>query len=135
MNEFRNNYLDFDIKLENVKMPMFGQVLTLEQFVVIDTFDFWQTDKIYNHKEEALDYIDNLLNCKTKQECNFYRWCAKYGLREGSIVQFEDGKQGAILGKEFAEGCLKYNPIKKDGTVSKLKRNLYGNIDYKVVKY
>lgn len=135
MNEFRNNYLGFDIKLENIKTTILGQEVMLDQFKVNDTFTFWQTEKIYNHKKEALDYIGNLLNCKTKQECYFYRWCAKYGLRKGSLIQFEDGKQGMILGKEFAEGCLKYSPIKKDGFVGKSKRNLYGNIKYKVVKY
>lgn len=95
----------------------------------------WQTNKVYNTKEQALDYIGNLLNCRTKQECNFYRWCAKNNLREGSLIEFEDRKQGVILGKEFAEGCLKYSPIKKDGTVGKSKRNLYGNLKYEVIKY
>lgn len=135
MNEFRNNYLGFDIKLENVKTTMFGQELILNQFKVNDTFTFWQTDKVYSTKEDALDYIENLLNCKTKQECNYYRWCEKDGIREGSIIQFEDGKQGIILGKEFVDGCLKYSPIKKDGNIGKSIKNLYGNIKYKITKY
>lgn len=135
MNKFRNNYLGFDIKLENIKITMFGQELMLEQFEVNDTFTFWQTNKIYNHKQEALDYINDLLSCKTKEECNFYRWCAKYGLREDSIIQFEDGKQGQILGKEYADSCLKYSLIKKDGIKGKTKRNLYGGIKYKVIKF
>ena len=135
MKEFRNNYLGFDIKLENVKVSMSGQDLYIDKFEVTDTFDFWQIDKIYDTKEQALDYIGNLLNCRTKQEYSFYKWCAKDGLREGSIVQFKDGRQGVILGKEYTVGCLKYSPIKKDGTIGKSKRNLYGNIEYKIVKY
>ena len=135
MDKFRNNYLNFDINLIQLKAYIFCQKVELDQFKVDDTFTFWQTDKIYNHKQEALDYIENLLNCKSKNEVKFYKWCAKYGLREGSLIEFENGKIGAILGKDDAEDCLKYSPIKKDGTVSKLKRNLYGNLKYKIVKY
>lgn len=135
MNKFRNNYLNFDISLIQLETSIFGQKVSLDQFKVDDTSTFWQTDKVYNSKEEALDYIGCLLNCRTKSELNFYRWCAKYRLREGTIIEFEDGKQGLILGKDYTDNCLKYSPIKKDGTVSKLKRNLYGNLKYEIIKY
>ena len=135
MNEFINCYLNFNISLIQLETSIFGERVLLDQFKVDDTFIFWQTDKVYNSKEEALDYIGLLLNCRTKKECYFYRWCSKYGLREGTIIEFEDGKQGFILGKDHVGGCLKYSPIKKDGSVSKVKRNLYGNLKYKIVKY
>ena len=137
--EYRNNYLGFDIYLKDhfENFEVLGQTIkgNTGNYIVVDELDFWQIDTPFTSKEDALDYIGNLLNCRTKQECHFYKWCAKDGLREGSIIQFEDGKQGVILGKEYADGCLKYSPIKKDGTIGKSKRNLYGNLRYKVIKY
>ncbi|EGT5282627.1 hypothetical protein CUB08_06930 [Clostridioides difficile] len=103
--------------------------------MVTDNYSFWQIEKSFDSKEAAMEYVSKLLTCKNQQEYNFYKWCEKDGVKEGSIIQFEDGKKGVILGKEFAEGCLKYSPIKKNGTIGKAKRNLYGNIKYMVVQY
>lgn len=135
MNKFRNEILGFDIFLEKVKMRFFGEIIEIDRFKVTDTFTFWQIECEYETEERALEYIGQLISCKTKQECYFYRWCAKHNVREGSTIQFDDGNQGVILGKKFAEGCLKYSPIKKDGDISKAKRNLYGDLKYKVIKY
>ena len=139
MKEYRNNYLGFNIILEDhyEMINVLGQTIkgNTGKYMVYDELDFWQIDKPFNTKEEALDYISSLLNCKTKEECHFYKWCNKDGVKEGSIIQFKDLKQGIILGKEFTDSCLKYSPIKKDGTVGKSKRNLYGNLKYKVIKY
>ena len=135
MKKFRNDGVGFDIFIEKVKIRFFNELVEIDRFVVKDTFSFWQTDCEYEMEEQALSYVEDLLSCTTKHECNFYRWCAKDGLREGSVIQFEDGSQGVILGKEHVEACLKYSPIKKDGGISKLKRNLYGNVVYEIIKY
>lgn len=123
MNEYRNNYLGFNISLKEhfEDINILGKSIKgyTGKYTVFDDFDFWQIDNRFESKEE----------------CHFYKWCAKDEIREGSKIQFEDGKEGVILGKEFADTCLKYSPIKKDGTVGKSKRNLYGNLKYKVIKY
>lgn len=124
MKEFKNKDLEINIYLKEWH----------NEFLVTDS-DFWQIKKSFEDESGALEYIENLLSCKNKSEYNFYKWCVEKELREGTIIQFEDGKQGVILGKEFVEGCLKYSPLKKDGTTGKAKRNLYGNTIYKVIKY
>lgn len=139
MEKFRNDNLNFDIYLEDhfEWIEMLGQKIKgyTGKYMVFDKYDFWQINKPFETKEIAMKYINELINCTNKQDYNFCKWCVNKGVREGSIIQFEDGKQGVILGREFAEGCLKFSLIKKDGNVGKTKRYLYGNLKYKVIKY
>ncbi|ENY8630180.1 TPA: hypothetical protein KPE78_001178 [Clostridioides difficile] len=139
MKIFNNKEIKFEIVLnEEIEyMKVLGKDVKFNtgNYVVTDNYSFWQIEKSFDSKEAAMEYVSKLLMCKNQQEYNFYKWCEKDGVKEGSIIQFEDGKKGVILGKEFAEGCLKYSPIKKNGTIGKAKRNLYGNIKYMVVQY
>ena len=133
--EFKNEYLNFNIELIQLETNILGQWVKVDEFMVDDTFTFWQTGKVYDSIEGALEYIRILSNCKSETEVKFYRWCEEHRVKEGTIIQFEDETKGIILGSDYAVDCLKYSPIKKDGSPSKLKRNLYGNLKYEVVKY
>lgn len=124
-------YLEKHIEVVNIYGQKVG--FNADEYIVTDS-DFWQIKKIFKSKTEALRYIAHLLDAETKSEYNHYKWCIDYGLEEGSIIQFEDGKKGCILGKEYTDGCLKYSPIKKDGTVGKAIRNLYGNLNFIVIE-
>ncbi|HBF7547408.1 TPA: hypothetical protein KOY69_002009 [Clostridioides difficile] len=139
MKTFNNMEMKFEIvlnkEIEYIKVLGKDVKFDTGKYVVTDNHNFWQLDKPFNSKEAAMVYISKLLGCKNQQEYNFYKWCEKDEIKEGSIIQFEDGKQGVILGKEFADACLKYSPIKKDGTIGKAKRNLYGNMRYIVIQY
>ncbi|HBF1879833.1 TPA: hypothetical protein KNT26_003111 [Clostridioides difficile] len=139
MNNFKNKFLNFDICLEKhyESMTILNQNTKMYtgKYMVFDKFDFWQLDILFDKKRDALNYIDKLIDVKTQQEYNFLKWCTQKNIKEGSKIEFEDGKQGIILGSEHADGNIKYVPLKKDGTKSKMRRILYKNIKFKILKY
>lgn len=138
MKVFRNHELGIDIFLgEKIEiMDVLGIPVEFKtgEYSVTNSY-FKYRENLFLTKKEAVAFVNNLLKCKTTFECYYFMLCSWRGVREGSIIEFDDGKQGVILGKEYSEGILKYTPFKKDGTVGKAKRCLYGNLKYKVVKY
>lgn len=136
---FKNEHLKFDIYLDN----HFEVVKVLNQnikgytgkYIVFDKYEFWQIEEPFNTKEEAMEYIDRLKEVTDKQSYYYLKWCKKSNVREGSLIEFEDGKRGVISSEEKAIGCLKFSLIKKDGTVGKSIRNLYEGMDFKIIAY
>ena len=72
-------------------------------------------------------------------EFHYIRKLKEKGLEIGTRIRFKDGKEAEIA--PLTDKCpsviraLFYIPLKKDGTLSKVKpRILYGNMDYEAIK-
>lgn len=87
---------------------------------------------------EMTDYVNRLLLTLSLKEYHYLRKLEEKGLTIGSVIEFEDGKTAIIvpLSNECPDvvRALFYRPLKKDGTVSKIKpRILYGNTKFKIL--
>lgn len=110
-----------------------------ELFLIEDNADsIFKEHKLTLNLDEMYEYVQELLEAKNKQELHYIRSLKEKGLQLGSEIEFEDGKRAVIV--PLSEDCqyllraLFYIPLKKDGTMSKIKpRILYGNAVYKII--
>lgn len=108
-----------------------------DQFIVIDNHNrIRPKHKLVLSKREVIDYISELFKADSIYKFNYIRNLKERNLSIGSIIEFTNKSQGVICEPydEYNAYNLRYIPLKKDGTISKMKpRYLYGNATYKEV--
>lgn len=109
-----------------------------DSYIVTDNTDkaFPNHGVLYNQKE-MVNYLKELLETENLSLYHYLRNLAKRELRPGDMIEFDDGKKGVITipeGDTFPRNAV-YIPMKKDGTLSKLKpRYIYANSNYQKVE-
>lgn len=86
---------------------------------------------------EMLGYLEKLLNSPDIGIYKYYRLLYKKGLKEGDILLFENGKKGIVIipGEGYMDHNIRYAPLKKDGTKSKVTpRYLYAGDKYEILR-
>lgn len=130
------------IERQSEIMPVLGVPTTMytDKFVIHDNDGrlFLKHDVALS-AEDMLEYVATLKETRNKKEFHYARKLKEKGLKAGTKIEFKDGKQALIA--PLSEDCppthraLFYIPLKKDGSISKVKpRILYGGTEYKVVE-
>lgn len=127
----RRSSMDSDVL--GVAVTFYG-----DSYVLVDTDgDIHNGHDVEYDSYQMSDYVNRLCETKTIEMFRYVKTMERYGLREGDVVEFHNGSRGKVILPDFkiyANNVL-YVPIKKDGTLSKVKpRMLYGNVPFKIIR-
>ena len=138
MRKYANKSLNFNITLDKKGYyeDLTGNIIKLNDKMFIVT-DNYREDICITFKTEleALRYINRLVKARSNQEYLFIKTSTRAGVKENSIVKFQNGKMGIILDSSYFDPCMKYKTIKKNGDIGVQVKKFYKHMDYIVCNY
>lgn len=98
---------------------------------------FSRRHEVLLNSQEMVSYIKRLLTCRTKPLHDLVRNMQEKGVFENDVIEFENGNRGVIFYSELMDASVRnvqYVPLKKDGTLSKVKpRLIYAGDKYQKI--